>query len=71
VWHSVKRNMTVALRVLLLLLLLSGADLRTALDATLAGSALPSGFTVKPSIGCNIKWAPGKEPDYYGTQIIR
>jgi hypothetical protein len=28
-----------------------GADLRTALDATLAGNALPEGFKAKPSIG--------------------
>jgi uncharacterized RmlC-like cupin family protein len=21
--------------------------------------------------GCNIKWAPGQEPDYYGTQIVQ
>jgi len=20
----------------------------------------------KPSIGCNIKWKPGNEPDYFG-----
>jgi peroxiredoxin len=40
----------------------SGKDLRAALDAVLAGK--PVGPTQKPSIGCNIKWKPGNEPDY-------
>jgi len=39
-----------------------GRDLRAALEATLAGE-LPS-EPQKPSIGCNIKWRPGNEPDY-------
>ena len=38
-------------------------DLRAALEAVLAGRA-PS-IDQKPSIGCNIKWAPGNEPDYF------
>ncbi|TWU25574.1 thioredoxin family protein [Bythopirellula polymerisocia] len=38
----------------------TGADLRAALDNVLAGKA-PS-EDQKPSIGCNIKWAPGNEP---------
>lgn len=38
----------------------SGADLRAALEAALAGRALPT--RQKPSIGCNIKWKPGNEP---------
>lgn len=42
----------------------TGRDLRAALDAVLAGRA-PSDEQ-KPSIGCNIKWKPGNEPDYYG-----
>ncbi|HWB09404.1 MAG TPA: thioredoxin family protein [Pirellulales bacterium] len=42
----------------------TGADLRAALDAVLAGSG-PSPDQ-KPSIGCNIKWKAGNEPDYYG-----
>ncbi|MBM4107577.1 MAG: thioredoxin family protein [Phycisphaerae bacterium] len=42
----------------------TGADLRAALDAVLAGRAAPA--EQKPSIGCNIKWKPGNEPDYYG-----
>ncbi len=42
----------------------TGSDLRAALDAVLAGKAVEG--PQKPSIGCNIKWKPGKEPDYYG-----
>ena len=42
----------------------TGEDLRAALDAVLAGS--PSSTNQKPSIGCNIKWKPGNEPDYFG-----
>ena len=41
----------------------SGADLRDALDAILDGRAIPADQT--PSIGCNIKWKPGNEPDYF------
>ena len=40
-----------------------GRDLRAALDAILAGKE-PSAEQ-KPSIGCNIKWTPGNEPDYF------
>ncbi len=42
----------------------TGADLRAALDAVLAGK--PVTTDQKPSIGCNIKWRPGREPDYFG-----
>ena len=42
---------------------LNGADLRAALDATLAG--LPAHPDQRPSIGCNIKWKPGHEPAYF------
>jgi peroxiredoxin len=42
----------------------SGKDLRAAIDAVLAGK--PASATQKPSIGCNIKWKPGNEPDYFG-----
>jgi hypothetical protein len=45
-----------------------GRDLRAALDAVLAGEAPKKGV---PSIGCNIKWAPSKEPDYYRTQQVK
>ncbi len=42
----------------------TGRDLRTAIDAILAGK--PATANQKPSIGCNIKWKPGNEPDYFG-----
>jgi peroxiredoxin len=42
----------------------TGADLRAALDAVLAGKPVPD--DQKPSLGCNIKWKPGNEPDYFG-----
>jgi thiol-disulfide isomerase/thioredoxin len=42
----------------------SGADMRRACDAVLAGSAIAP--EQKPSIGCNIKWKQGNEPVYYG-----
>ena len=42
---------------------LTGKDLRAALDAVLAGK--PAAEDQKPSIGCNIKWQPGNEPDYF------
>ena len=35
---------------------ITGADLRAALDAVLAGKPVPA--DQKPSIGCNIKWQP-------------
>jgi len=41
----------------------SGKDLRAALDAVLAGK--PVSPDQKTSIGCNIKWKPGNEPDYF------
>ncbi len=41
----------------------TGADLRVALDAVLEGEAVPE--KQKPSMGCNIKWKPGNEPDYF------
>ena len=40
----------------------TGKDLRAAIDAVLAGRAPAS--DQKPSIGCNIKWKKGNEPDY-------
>jgi hypothetical protein len=40
----------------------TGSDLRAAVDAVLAGRTAPS--NQKPSIGCNIKWKPGREPAY-------
>ena len=41
-----------------------GRDMRAAVDALLAGEEI-SGHQV-PSVGCNIKWIPGREPDYFG-----
>lgn len=42
----------------------NGADMRAAIASLLAGEPAPG--TQKPSIGCNIKWIPGNEPDYFG-----
>ncbi|MEM6799180.1 MAG: thioredoxin family protein [Planctomycetota bacterium] len=42
----------------------TGADLRVACDAVLAGQAPTEDQT--PSLGCNIKWRTGNEPDYFG-----
>lgn len=41
----------------------TGADLRKAIDAVLASQPAPQ--QQKPSMGCNIKWTPGNEPDYF------
>lgn len=43
----------------------TGKDMRAALDALLAGRA-PSADQA-PSVGCNIKWKPGNEPDYFAV----
>ena len=42
----------------------TGQDLRQAIDAVLQDGEI--NFEQKPSIGCNIKWKPGNEPDYFG-----
>lgn len=42
----------------------TGSDLRAAVDALLAGKSPSDQQT--PSVGCNIKWNPGNEPDYFG-----
>ncbi len=44
---------------------ITGADLRAAADAVLAGKPAPA--MQRPSMGCNIKWSPGNEPAYYKT----
>ena len=41
----------------------TGSDLRAALDAVLAGK--PPMEKQIPSIGCNIKWRAGNEPQYF------
>jgi len=40
----------------------TGADVRAALDAALAGQRAPE--PQQPSIGCNIKWKAGQAPAY-------
>jgi peroxiredoxin len=42
---------------------ITGADLRAALDAVLEGRPVPE--RQRPSMGCNIKWKPGNEPEYF------
>jgi peroxiredoxin len=42
----------------------TGADLRAATDAMLSGREIPE--DQRSSIGCNIKWKPGNQPDYFG-----
>lgn len=44
----------------------TGEDLRAALDAVIAGEK-PSDQQV-PSLGCNIKWKEGNEPQYFNPQ---
>ncbi|HEX5733981.1 MAG TPA: thioredoxin family protein [Blastocatellia bacterium] len=42
----------------------TGKDLRAALDAVLRDE--PVNREQRPSIGCNIKWKSGNEPEYFG-----
>ncbi len=42
----------------------SGDDIRIALNSLLNGEDISA--DQKPSIGCNIKWHPGKEPEWFG-----
>lgn len=41
----------------------TGRDLRTAIDAVLAHKSVNA--DQKPGLGCNIKWKPGNEPEYF------
>jgi peroxiredoxin len=41
----------------------TGKDLRAAIDILLADQVFID--DQKPSLGCNIKWKPGNEPDYF------
>ena len=41
----------------------TGKDVRAALDALIAGKPVPP--NQKASVGCNIKWKPGNEPEYF------
>ena len=43
---------------------LNGQDLRAALDAVLSGSPVNPEQTA--SVGCNVKWNPGQEPEWFG-----
>lgn len=42
---------------------LTGKDLRSAINAVLAGKMVDP--NQKPSTGCSIKWKPGNEPSYF------
>mgnify|MGYP001943937585 FL=1 len=42
----------------------TGEDLRKALDLLLETGEIVE--VQKPGVGCNIKWKPGNEPDYFG-----
>ena len=44
----------------------TGADLRAAIDALLAGRPVNRDQT---SLGCNIKWKPGNKPAYYASAV--
>jgi peroxiredoxin len=47
----------------------TGKDLRLALDAVVSGKpVLPF---QKPSLGCNIKWKPGNDPEYFHSPASR
>jgi len=41
----------------------TGRDIRAAVDAVLSGHTVPQ--DQKGSVGCNIKWKRGNEPDYW------
>lgn len=44
----------------------TGSDFRLAIENELLGNA-PL-MNQLPSLGCNIKWKPGNEPDYFGSR---
>ena len=46
---------------------LTGSDLRAAADAVLEERTLS--MNQKPSVGCNIKWKVGYEPDYFNVPV--
>ena len=43
----------------------TGKDVKAAVDALLAGTPIPA--DQRPSLGCNIKWMKGNEPEYFPT----
>lgn len=46
----------------------TGKDLRAALDAVLDDR--PVSLDQRASIGCNIKWKQGSEPEYFATALV-
>ncbi len=44
----------------------TGADLSAAIERLVAGK--PVSPKQRPSMGCNIKWRPGNEPDYFAPK---
>lgn len=44
----------------------TGNEIRSAIDAVLAGQKPAE--TQYPSLGCNIKWSQGNEPDYFPSK---
>ncbi len=44
----------------------TGHDLTAAVNAVLAGKPVPG--EQRPSVGCNIKWKRGNEPDYFARR---
>ena len=47
----------------------TGKDLRAALDGLLGGKSISPEQV--PSVGCNIKWKPGNEPDYFSIPVSK
>jgi len=47
-------------------ILVTGKDVRAALESLLANRWPPA--EQKPSLGCNIKWKLGNEPNYFGAR---
>lgn len=47
----------------------TGADLTAAINAVLAGQPVPE--QQRASLGCNIKWRPGQEPEYFDPAGVR
>lgn len=47
----------------------TGSDVRQAVDALLANK--PVSETQRPSIGCNIKWRDGNEPEYFNPTGVK
>ena len=48
---------------------ITGSDLRQAVESVLAGK--PVTREQRPSIGCNIKWRGGHEPDYFNPAGVK